>query len=95
MNTEDVLRVLRSEKPRLQKQFPLRAMWLFGSVVRGEAGEHSDIDILVDVKPEIGLRMVELGDELEALLGHPVDLVSTRALRGRLLRQIELERQDV
>lgn len=49
---------------------------VFGSVARGEEGPESDIDLLVDVAPGIGL--FELGrcqSELEALLGAPVDLV--------------------
>jgi predicted nucleotidyltransferase len=52
----------------------------------------SDVDILVDVDPKIGLRFVELGDEIEKLLGTKVDLVSQRALK---ISHLELIKSDL
>ena len=55
---------------------------VFGSVARGEEQADSDIDLLVDVGPGIGL--FELGRcraELEALLGARVDLVPAADLK--------------
>lgn len=53
---------------------------VFGSFARGDAGPDSDVDILVSFEAgaEIGLEFVELRDELAALLGRSVDLL-TRA----------------
>ncbi|QTX05127.1 nucleotidyltransferase family protein [Agromyces archimandritae] len=54
---------------------------LFGSVARGEAGPGSDVDLLVD--PEDGASLFDLAQfeiDLEHLLEHPVDVVSSRAL---------------
>jgi predicted nucleotidyltransferase len=62
---------------------------VFGSYSRGEATDQSDIDILVDVDPSIGLRFTSLADDLEALLGTKVDLVSRRAVRPDAMRLIE------
>ena len=70
-------------------------MALFGSWARDEQTETSDVDILVDVDPSIGLRFVTLAERLEALLGQPVDLVSSRAVKPGLLKQIEDELIDV
>jgi hypothetical protein len=39
--------------------------------------------------PAIGLGFVSLADELEHILGHKVDLVSSRAIRASLWKQIE------
>lgn len=55
----------------------------------------SDVDILVDVAPEIGMDIVTLADEIEHLLGRKVDLVSTRAVKAKMMRQIEQEKIDV
>ena len=46
------------------------------------------------LEPTIGLRFVELGDELERALGRRVDLVSRRAIKPSLWQQIEPELID-
>jgi predicted nucleotidyltransferase len=70
-------------------------MALFGSWARNEQTETSDVDILVDVDPSIGLRFVTLAERLESLLEQHVDLVSSRAVKPSLLKQIESELIDV
>ena len=54
---------------------------LFGSVLRGADGRDSDIDILVDALP--GTTLFDLGglqQDLQDLLGAPVDLLTPRDL---------------
>jgi uncharacterized protein len=65
-------------------------MALFGSWARNEQTETSDVDILVDLDPSIGLRFVTLAERLESLLEQHVDLVSSRAVKPNLLIQTEL-----
>ena len=61
-----------------------RRVRVFGSVARGEAGEDSDIDLLVDFDPHSSLfDLLHLTEELEQLLGHRVDVVSTGGLKDR------------
>jgi len=86
---QDILETLRASKEALRRKYPIRRMALFGSWARGEQGAQSDVDILVDVDPTIGLGFVSLADELERLLGRKVDLVSRRAIRQPLWNQIE------
>ncbi len=69
---------LRSALPALRREFPLKKLGVFGSTARGDAGPESDIDILVEVDPSIGLGFVTLAEQLEAELGRKVDLVSRR-----------------
>jgi predicted nucleotidyltransferase len=58
---------------------------VFGSVARGEATEHSDVDLLIDVAPGTGLFAVEqLTDELADLLPWKVDVVTSGAARDRM-----------
>jgi len=48
---------------------------------RGEEGEYSDIDLLVDFAPGSSLfDLLRLNRELEGLLRHPVDVVSSGGL---------------
>ena len=87
--TEDILDRLKKQKVALFEKYPVHRIALFGSWSRGEQGLNSDVDILVDVDPTIGLGFVSLADELERILGLKVDLVSRRAIRASLWRQIE------
>ena len=70
-------------------------MALFGSAARDEAGANSDVDILVDVDPSIGLGFVTLAERLESALNCKVDLVSRRALKPALWDQIKADLIDV
>lgn len=70
-------------------------MALFGSWARNEQTETSDVDILVEVDPSIGLRFVTLAERLESLLEQHIDLVSSRAVKPSLLRQLQTELIDV
>lgn len=57
---------------------------VFGSVARGEAGPDSDVDLLVEFEDGSSLfDLLELSDELRALLGVEVDVVSAGALSAR------------
>lgn len=92
---QNILERLRTIKPVLQQEFPLRRMALFGSWARNEQTDTSDVDILVEVDPSIGLRFVTLAERLESLLEQHVDLVSSRAVKPNLLKQIQAELIDV
>ena len=78
-----------------QKYFWSTVFQLFGSWARGEQTATSDIDILVEVDPSIGLRFVTLADQLEVMLGHKVDLVSHRAIRAQMWDAIAPDIIDV
>ena len=62
---------------------------IFGSVARGDADEHSDLDVLVDM--ETGRSLFDLGgllSELEDLLGRSVDVVTEKGLRDRIRQRV-------
>ena len=57
----------------------VRELAIFGSVARDEAGDESDVDVLVDYLPGTRLsyfRVFELQERLEEMLGAKVDLVT-------------------
>ena len=95
MSRKAVLDTLRKHKKEILNQFPVKRLALFGSLVRGEQTDRSDVDILVDVDPSIGLRFVNLADSLQEMLHCKVDLVSIRGLKPSLLKVIETECIDV
>lgn len=94
MKKEEILELLRKEKPRLFKKYPLHRLALFGSYARDEQAETSDIDIMAEVDPAIGLKFVRLAEELEEILNCHVDLVSSRAIKSAMMQQIIRELID-
>ncbi len=72
----------------------IRKLSLFGSVLRGDFGPDSDIDVLVEFEPghTPGLALVTMEDELSALLGGlRVDLVMTKYLNRRIRERVLAE----
>jgi len=54
---------------------------VFGSYARGDQGEGSDIDILVEFKEPVGILFIHLADFLEEILESGVDLVTPDAIK--------------
>lgn len=57
---------------------------IFGSALRPDFGPHSDIDVLVTFAPGVVYslsRYVAMQDELESILGRPVDLIDKQAVQ--------------
>ena len=68
---------------------------VFGSMVTGEANEHSDIDLIVEFsKRKSLLALVALERQLEGALGRKVDLLTEAALspylRDRIMRELQV-----
>jgi predicted nucleotidyltransferase len=62
---------------------------VFGSVARGEDTENSDVDLLVDLAPEVGLfGLGRLERELTDLLGVRVDVVPAGDLKPDAQRDV-------
>jgi len=64
------------------KTQPVLKAWIFGSFSRGEQTADSDIDILVvlDESQHVGMKFFGMYEDLKALLGRNVDLVTDRSL---------------
>lgn len=81
---QDVEALLKQHLPRLRRDFKVARIGIFGSFARSEQTEASDIDILVEFSAPVGWEFVDLKDDLEALLGRRVDLVTVPALKPQL-----------
>lgn len=65
---------------------------IFGSVGRGQANAASDLDLLVDFEPGYSLlNIIALKQDLEDLLGCPVDVVTEMALSPYIRDQVLAE----
>jgi len=67
------------------------ALYLFGSTARGEAGPKSDVDLFFDYdNPRFNLfHAMDVEEEVAALLGVKVDVMSRASLHPRLRPAIE------
>jgi predicted nucleotidyltransferase len=72
------------------RRYGIAELALFGSAARGDLQPGSDIDLLYVPLPDahLGWKIEQLADELAALFGRPVDLVSKRYLHELLREQI-------
>ncbi|MCB0567774.1 MAG: nucleotidyltransferase family protein [Phaeodactylibacter sp.] len=86
---EDVKKILRENRSHLFADYPIKELAIFGSFARGEAGEDSDIDIMVEFSQPVGFEIVDLVEELEELLQHKVDIVSKKAIRPNMMPFVE------
>ena len=92
MNRSAVLQMLAEHKAHLARRFGVTGLALFGSTIRGDAREDSDVDVLVSFDgPATSERYFGVQFYLEDLLGRPVDLVTEKDLRPQLRPYIERE----
>ena len=79
------------------ERYGVAELAVFGSVVRGDAGPESDVDVLYGLRDgvHLGWAINDLADDLEEVLGRPVDLVSKRALHRQLKDAILAEARIV
>lgn len=88
---QEIKSILKSHKNQLFKDYPLKSMAIFGSYSRGDYENSSDLDILVEFNDTIGIEFIDLGDEMEKILGLKVDLVSRKGVREKYLTAIQSE----
>jgi len=79
----------RTEIRRLAERYRTGDVRVFGSVARGDNSAASDVDILVTTRP--GCSLFDLGgllEDLQELLGCPVDLVTEDGLKPRVRERV-------
>ncbi len=78
----DIIATLRTALPDLRQQWPNLKLALFGSRVRDDARQDSDLDVLVEFSEPVALSsFLALEERLAAIAGLRVDLVTTASLK--------------
>ena len=91
LTLERILSVLKEHKHELEEKYGIKEIGIFGSYVKGKPRKYSDIDILIEFKPEVKVSLLDfIGIEnyLSDLLGANVDLVEKSALKPRIGKHI-------
>ena len=81
-------------KSRQGEKYSLRTLGYFGSFARGAATPESDVDILFDTDAPNLFMTAMMKQDLEKLLGRPVDLLQVRGLTNRRLKE-RIEKEAV
>ena len=82
---KEIEKILKENKAILAERFKVQEIGIFGSYVRGEQKEKSDVDILVSFYEPISLfEFMDMEEFLTQILGVKVDLVSKKALKPRI-----------
>ena len=82
---------LNNYKTALLEKYPIKSLAIFGSFARNEQTNQSDLDLLVDFNDSIGIRFIDLADELEDYIGVKVDLVSRKGMKDKYFQAIKSE----
>ena len=81
--------IIRQHLQKLTQEYNISYLGIFGSYIRGEQKEDSDLDILVEFSKEPDLlEFIGLKQELSEILGVEVDLVMKNALKSRIGERI-------
>jgi len=85
LSFKEIEEMLRWEKPCLEERFKVKKIAMFGSFVRDEQTEKSDLDLLVDfAEPVSLLDLAALEVHLSELLEIKVDVVPKEDVRSEL-----------
>jgi hypothetical protein len=87
MGKKDIIRILRKYKKEFANQYNISAIGIFGSVARDEAGDESDVDIVVRISEPDFFILAGIKDDLEERLNKSVDIVSYRDSMNPFLKK--------
>ncbi|MFA5879626.1 MAG: nucleotidyltransferase family protein [Candidatus Margulisiibacteriota bacterium] len=85
---EALIEKLMGLKSDLKQKYFVAKIGVFGSFARDEATVDSDIDLLVQFSKPVGFEFCALKLFLEEQMNRPVDLVTIKALRPQLTKDV-------
>ena len=86
LNRAQTIEKLQSSRQYLSEHYGVSSMLLFGSVARNEQKEDSDVDVCVEMKPNL-FKQAGVKVYLQELLGCSVDVVRLRENMNQLFKQ--------
>jgi len=91
VNNMDVIETLKKYRKKIEKEYSVEKIGIFGSYAKGNQTESSDIDVLVEFKQPTYDNLIELAFYLEDLYGKKVDLITVKGLSPYILPTVEKE----
>lgn len=85
----EILKTLKELKPILERDYNITEIGLFGSYLRGEQNQNSDIDILVDHKSGLTFfKLIDLEKFLNKTFNIKVDIAFKKYLKKNIGKRI-------
>ncbi|MFA5803932.1 MAG: nucleotidyltransferase family protein [Melioribacteraceae bacterium] len=89
-SSNEILEILKRHK-ELLKRYKVKRIGLFGSFLRNESNNESDIDLLVDFEEKSLDNFIDLAFELEEIFDRKVDLLTEKGISPYILPYVQNE----
>ena len=86
---EEIKNILAEHRKELKEKYKVKKIGIFGSYVRGEQNDKSDLDVLVEFEAPVGFEFIHLADFLEEILGIKVDLTTPDGIKPNRWKYIK------
>ncbi len=86
MSKEEILAKLKTLVPELRSKYGVQRLGLFGSAAGGKGVTNNDVDIVVEMPPDL-YAMVHIKEKLEKELHSSVDLIRYRKHMNAFLKK--------
>mgnify|MGYP005811485131 CR=1 FL=1 len=89
LDKEKISKIINEHRKELEEKYKIKSIALFGSYIRDEQTEKSDVDLLVEYKSSISLLHLSATQiYLSDILGVKVDIVPKEDIREELKETI-------
>ena len=87
MEKKEIIEILGNYKKEYGEEYGIITIGIFGSIARGEAGEESDVDVVVRIAEPDLFMLVGIKNDLEKRLHSQVDIVTYREDMNQFLKK--------
>ncbi|WP_319578507.1 nucleotidyltransferase family protein [uncultured Methanospirillum sp.] len=90
---DEIVSILKREVMGVRGRFGVKRIGLFGSIVRNEGDNTSDIDLIVEFDPSLVSykKYLDLETYLQSLFPRPIEIVTTDGVSPYILPYISRE----
>ncbi len=82
---QEIKKILTENREKIRTSYKVKKLGIFGSYVRGEQKEDSDVDILVTFEEHVSiLKLVSFENYLQDITGIKVDVIPEKSIRPEL-----------
>lgn len=96
ISKEDLIKIIKGSKEYLINNFDIKKVWLYGSFVRGEETEYSDIDLYVEFsKDKTEYEIEQVQNYFVLILGRSVDMLIEHRIYKNISNNAIKEREII